>query len=150
MGKPALLELLNLIELRLEDNPVLAYQTLLELIAFVKSDIQYQSYLPTLESIESSYQLKVMPQLLTPLPMPYFHGQTSKVLFQVPLFLKDQIQFKSETNLEIRYLEQTMLEVAFQPTIALPIQLDCYQDLIKLKTYTITLVSPVEMDNLGL
>ncbi len=150
MGKPALLELLNLIELRLEDNPVLAYQTLLELIAFVKSDIQYQSYLPTLESIESSYQLKCMPQLLTPLPMPYFHGQTSKVLFQVPLFLKDQIQFKSETNLEIRYLEQTMLEVAFQPTSALPIQLDCYQDLIKLKTFTITLVSPVEMDNLGL
>ena len=150
MGKPALLELLNLIELRLEDNPVLAYQTLLELMSFVKSDIQYQSYLATLESIESSYQLKVMPQLLTPLPMPYFHGQTIKVLFQVPLFLKDQIQFKSETNLEISYLEQTMLEVAFQPTSALPIKLDCYQDLIKLKTFTITLVSPVEMDNLGL
>jgi hypothetical protein len=54
MGKPALLELLNLIELRLEDDPILGYQTLLELIEFVGNASEYQSYLPMLTSIQEA------------------------------------------------------------------------------------------------
>jgi len=150
MGKPALLELLNLIELRLEDDPVLGYQTLLELIAFVKSDAQYQGYVPILQSIESTYQAKVMPQLKNSLPIPYFQGQTIKLSFQMPPLLKNSIRFESENKIELNFTQENLVEISFQPSNSSAIKLTCYQDKTPLQTYVITLAPPVEMDNLGL
>jgi hypothetical protein len=150
MGRPALLELLNLIELRLEDDPVLGYRTLLELIAFVKSDAQYEAYVPILQSIESTYQAKVMPQLMTSLPIPYFQGQTIKLSFQIPSFLKNSLRFESENKIEFNYTQENLVELSFQPASSSVTKLTCYHDKTPLQTYVITLAPPVEMDNLGL
>jgi hypothetical protein len=150
MGKPALLELLNLIELRLEDDPILGYQTLLELIEFVGNASEYQSYLPMLTSIQEAYQAKFLPRLLTPLPIPYFHGQMIDLVFNIPSSLHSNIRFESTTICSIKSIHGEQVEVQCQPVKSMPFDLDCLTGNIKLHSFMITLVPPVEMDNLGL
>lgn len=150
MGKPALLELLNLIEQRLEDDPILSYQTLLELIEFVGKASAYQSYLPLLTSIQEIYQAKFLPRLLTPLPMPYFHGQMIHLVFTIPSSLHSNLRFESTTICSMKSIHEQQVEVQCQPLNAMPFYLDCLTGNIKLDTFMITLVPPVEMDNLGL
>jgi len=150
MGKPALLELLNLIELRIEDDPMLGYQILLELIEFVGNTSEYQLYLPMLTSIQETYQAKLLPRLLTTLPIPYFHGQMIDLVFHIPLSLHSNIRFESTTLCGVKSIHGEQVEVQCQPLTSTPFYLDCLTGNIKLHSFMITLVPPVEMDNLGL
>lgn len=150
MGRPALLKLLNLIETRLEDNPGLGYLTLLELIEFVKGDSQYHGYLPMLEKIQSSYQQKVIPLLVTAQPIPYFKGQSILLRLQKPTLENLSLSFQSDVKLNINESENTFIEIECEPMDQKSFALTCVMGDQPIHTYMITLASPVEMDNLGL
>ena len=150
MGKPTLISLLTLIEGQLDQDPWLGYQTLLELVQFVKTDSAYQGYVAMLESMERSYATRIQPKLLTSLPMTKYREQPLLIRFDVGQLPTDHLDLivQGQSRQPIQVNPEVVFSLEYEGLLPLLIQ-------FRIKDHTVanielTFTSPVEMDNLGI
>jgi hypothetical protein len=150
MGKPALLELIDLVEEEREDDPLLAYSTILELIAFINENPSYHRYILLLTSIKDAFLKTLSPQLLNALPITLFHGQSVELQFECNPKIKEHLRFAlGDINLTVQ--DKGGILVCMVPaTTQQSLSLTCYANNNVLSEYRITVKAPVEMDDLGL
>jgi hypothetical protein len=150
MGKPTFIALLTLIEDQLDQDPWLGYQTLLELLQFVKADPAYQTYVAMLESLERSYSLRIQPKLLTPLPIKKYHQQPLEIRFDVGRLPTANIDLfvQGQPLQPIQVSPDVVFSIAYDGLLPLPIQLRVNDQMVA--NVELTFTSPVEMDNLGI
>jgi hypothetical protein len=150
MGKPALLELIDLVEEKREDDPLLAYSTILELIAFINENPSYQRYISLLTSIKDALSKTLSPQLLNALPITLFRGRSVELHFECNPKIKEHLRFAlGDINLAMQ--EKGGIITCMVPaTTQQSLFLTCYVNNNVLSEYRIPIKAPVEMDDLGL
>jgi len=150
MGKPALLELLDLVEEKREDDPLLAYSTFLELIAFINENPSYHRYISFLTSIKDAFSKSLSPQLLNPLPITLFRGRLVELQFECNPKIKEHLRFSLEgINLVIQD-KGGIIACMVPATNQQSLSLNCYMNNNVLSEYRIPIKAPVELDDLGL
>jgi hypothetical protein len=150
MGKPTFIALLTLIEDQLDQDPWLGYQTLLELLDFVKADPAYQSYVAMLESLERSYSTRIQPKLLTPLPITKYYQEPLQIRFDVGRLPTTNMDLfvQGQPLQPIQRSPEVLFSIAYEDLLPLPIQLRVNEHTVA--NVELTFISPVKVDDLGI
>jgi hypothetical protein len=150
MGKPTFIALLTLIEDQLDQDPWLGYQTLLELLDFVKADPAYQSYVAMLESLERSYSTRIQPKLLTPLPITKYYQEPLQIRFDVGRLPTTNMDLfvQGQPLQPIQRSPEVVFSIAYEDLLPLPIQLRVNEHTVA--NVELTFISPVKVDDLGI
>ena len=150
MGKLALLELLDLVEQKRDENPLLSYSTLLELFEFMNTNESYHRYIGLIASIQDSFSKSISPHLLNRLPITLYRGQSVELQFEINLNIKDQLSFMLEDKKLLTKHQGSLVTCSLQPSNQQTIKLSCFLMNKLLSEYWIQFQAPVEMDDLGL
>jgi hypothetical protein len=150
MGKLALLELLDLVEQKRDEDPLLSYSTLLELFEFMNTNESYHRYIGLITSIQDSFSKSLSPNLLNRLPITLYRGQSVELQFEINLNIKDQLSFMLEDKKLLTKHQGSLVTCSLQPSNQQTIKLSCFLMNKLLSEYWIQFQAPVEMDDLGL